>query len=139
MKNQQMKNASNQIMTNPEIFFINKETGETAQLSGVASVSFLSEEDKAPVNICNSYNFECNLKIDSFDKEFKKLLYEDSTWKMARRLCDELNDLIEEYHAPGTPRRERRAIKRHFNKIFRIFHNHCKEYNMLYSFKRPNK
>ena len=40
MKNQQMKNASNQIMTNPEIFFINKETGETAQLSGVASVSF---------------------------------------------------------------------------------------------------
>lgn len=139
MKNQQMKSTSNQIMTNPEIFFINKETGETVQLSGVASASFLSEEDEAPVNICNSYNFECNLKIDSFDEEFKKLLCEDSTWKTARRLSDELNDLIEEYHAPGTPRRERRAIKRQFDKIFRIFHKHCKECDIQYSFQRPNK
>lgn len=122
-------------MNNPEIYFVNQETGEKVKLSGVTSASLSSEGNETPVNIHNSYNFECNLKIDSLDEEAKKLLFGDSAFQTARRLTDELNDLIEEYHAPGTPRRERRAIKREFDKIFRIFQKHCMLNQISYSFQ----
>ena len=122
-------------MNNPEIFFINQETGEKVKLSGITSASLSSEGNETPVNIHNAYNFECNLKIDPLDEEAKKLLFGDSAFQTARRLTDELNDLIEEYHAPGTPRRERRAIKREFDKIFRIFQKHCMLNQINYSFQ----
>lgn len=137
-----MKNISNQIMTNPEFFLINKETGEKVKLSGVTTSYFSSEEDKKEedgykVNIHNSYNFECDLKIDSCDDETRELLFGNAAWKTACRLADHLNDLIEEYHAPGTPRRERRAIKREFDKIFRIYQKHCQTYNIGFKFVKP--
>lgn len=126
-------------MNNPEIFFINQETGEKVKLNGISSASLSSEGYETPVNIHNAYNFECNLKIDPLDEEAKRLLFGDPTFQTARRLTDELNDLIEEYHAPGTPRRERRAIKREFDKIFKIFCKHCKANNIEIGFTKTNK
>lgn len=40
-------------------------------------------------------------------------------------------------HAPGNPRNERRAIKREFDKVFRIFQKHCYAYNIDFMFERP--
>lgn len=40
-------------------------------------------------------------------------------------LADRLNDLVEEYHAPGTPRRERRLIEREFKRVLTIFRKYC--------------
>ena len=136
MKSRQTKNISSQIMTNPKIFFINKETGEKVELSGVTTSSLSSEEDGYKVNIHNSYNFECDLKIDSLDDETRELLFGNAAWKTACRLADQLNDLIEDYHALGTPRRERRAIKREFDKIFRIYQKHCQTNNINFKFVR---
>lgn len=126
-------------MNNPEIFFINQETGEKVKLSGISSASLSSEGNETPINIHNTYNFECNLKMDPLDEEAKKLLFGNSAFQTARRLTDELNDLIEEYHAPGTPRRDRRAIKREFDKIFKIFCKHCKANNIEIGFTKTNK
>lgn len=124
------------MMTNPEIYFIDHETSEKVVLNGITTSSFSCETDEPPVNIHNSYHFECNLKMDD---EARKLLYGDSAWKTACQIADRLNDLIEEYHAPGTPRRERRAIQREFDRIFKIYLKHCKANNIQIGFTKLDK
>lgn len=100
-------------------------------------VSFESASEEAPVNVQNSYKFECSFK-DVDTTGIKELLESNQSYKDAYRLTDALNDLIEEYYAPGTPRRERRAIKREFDKVFRIFQKHCKTHGIDYKFVRTN-
>ena len=48
-------------------------------------------------------------------------------------------EAISNIFAPGTPRRERRAIKREFDKIFKIFRKHCQVYKIDFKFVRPEK
>ncbi|MBD5241433.1 MAG: hypothetical protein HDS59_05080 [Barnesiella sp.] len=86
-----------------------------------------SEFDKTSnINIQNCYQFECKSKDYSPSDEVKQYI-------AACNLIDTLNDLIEEYHAPGNTRRERRATKHEFEKVLRIFLKHCKKYNIAYS------
>lgn len=124
------------MMTNPEIYFIDNESGEKVVLSGVATASFSYETYEPPVNIHNSYHFECNLKMD---KDARELLYGDPAWKTACQIADRLNDLIEEYHAPDTPRRERRAAQREFDRVFKIYLKHCKANDIQIGFKKLDK
>lgn len=125
------------------VTFINKETGEEIKFDP-NSISHFSCDDyndnliRQPVNVQNSYKFECTI-TDPVPEELQKLFDGDPSFKIASRLTEQLNDLIEEYHAPGTPRRERRAIKREFDKIFRIFHKHCLMHGIEYSFQQPSK
>ena len=125
------------------ITFINKETGEEIKFDP-NSMSHFSYDDcdddkiKQSINVQNSYKFECTIK-DPWSEDLKKLFEGDTRWKTACRLSDQLNDLIEEYHVPGTPRRERRAIKREFDKIFAIFRKHCQKSGIEYSFQQSNK
>lgn len=86
------------------------------------------------ISVRNTYSFECSIQADD---SFKKSIEETSKpIKDAQMLIDKLNDLIEEYHAPGAPRRERRAIKREFDRIFRILQKHCAKHNIRYSFQK---
>lgn len=121
------------------IFICNLETGEKMKILDSDTVIDWCNDDTHAVDIINLYHFECDVNWPLINQAAKDLYLGSSAWKTGCRLADELNNLIEEYHAPGNTRRERRAIKRQFNKTFRIFHKHCKECNMLYSFKRPNK
>lgn len=115
------------------------ETGEEVDiLPGTTQISW-TDTDSHPVNICNSYYFECSFDDSSYTEIVKELIKESPEYKTACRLTDELNNLIEEYHAPGTPRRERRAIKREFDKIFKIFRKHCQVYRIDFKFVRPEK
>ena len=60
---------------------------------------------------------------------------ESKQYLTACDIADTLNDLIEEYHAPGNTRRERRAIKHEFNKVLRIFQKYCIKHNFSYTFQ----
>ena len=126
-------------METSKVFLRNIETGEELEiLPGTVEMSW-TDQDSHPINICNSYYFECSVKLPLMNQAAKDLFFDSPGWKTACRLADKLNDLIEEYHAPGTPRRERRAIKREFDKIFRIFRKHCKECKIDFKFVRPQK
>lgn len=91
------------------------------------------EEDIDPPSVKNTFSFECDIEscpdLEDLMKDCKPL-------QDAQKLADRLNDLIEEYHAPGAPRRERRAIKREFDRIFRIYVKHCEKYNLKHSFQK---
>ena len=125
------------------ITFINKETGEETKICPDTISKFSCENcDDAQIrqsfNVQNTYKFECTMKDPDSDA-LKELFEGNPSWKTASSLIDKLNDLIEEYHAPGTPRRERRAIKREFDRVFAIFRKHCQKNNIKYSFQRLNK
>lgn len=123
----------------PKLYIIDEATNKATELN-VCSGSFSPTLESAinePVTIHNSYKFECNFKDSSIASGIKDLVDNIPGYKTAQRLTDELNDLIEEYHAPGTPRSERRAIKREFDKVFRIFRKHCYSYNIDFRFERP--
>lgn len=118
-------------------------TGEQVALGAIPTitmnhVSFESTPEEPPVNIRNSFNFDCSFKEPEFTTGIKAIFENNQSWKDACRLADTLNDLIEEFHAPGTPRRERRAIQREFDKVFRVFRKHCQTYNIDFKFERPN-
>ena len=125
------------------ITFIDQETGEQIKtfpntISNFSCDNCNDAQIRQSFNVQNTYNFECTIK--DFDSEALKEFFEgNASLKTASSLTDKLNDLIEEYHAPGTPRRERRAIKREFDKVFAIFHKHCQKNNIKYSFQRPSK
>jgi len=121
----------------PKILIIDEATDQTSELN-VSSCQFDSELSGAfnePVSVCNSYKFECSFKGPALN--IQDLWNDIPEYRNACRLADRLNDLIEEYHAPGTPRSERRAIKREFDKVFRIFRKHCYAYNIDFGFERP--
>lgn len=121
-------------MTSKDVSLIDMETGkELKLLSGsINEISFL-DQDIPPINVHNTYSFQCDVKLSG---DIRKLFEGNPAWKTARRLADELNDLVEEYHAPGTPRRERRAIQREFDKVFRIFRKHCQTNMIDFKFVR---
>lgn len=119
------------------VTIIDQKTGETVGTLNPQSpveVTWCSE-DTSPIEIGNSYCFKCDLK-QYYPELPLKLKQSSAAYKTAERLADRLNDLIEEYHAPGTPRRERRAIKREFQKILRIFQKHCNAHNIKISFTK---
>lgn len=119
---------------NNKITIINKESGQELELlpDSINEISFL-DKDIPPINVHNTYSFQCDVKLSG---DIRKLFEENLAWKTACRLADKLNDLVEEYHAPGTPRRERRAIQREFDKIFRIFRKHCQTYMIDFKYTR---
>lgn len=126
--------------TNKPKFLIFDETTNQETELDISSGSFspeLTDAFNEPVSVCNSYKFECSFKGPALN--IQDLWKDIPGYKDACRLADELNDLIEEYHAPGTPRRERRAIKREFDRIFRIFRKHCYTHRIDFRFERPNK
>lgn len=126
-------------METSKVILANVETGEGLEiLPGTIKVNW-DDNSNHSIDIHNSYKFECSFKVPPFTVGVKELFEGSAAWKTACRLADELNDLIEEYHAPGTPRRERRAIKREFDKIFRIFHKHCQVCKIDFRFVRPDK
>ncbi len=117
-----------------KIFIMDKETGETAELKPDSfSISF-DTEGKVPASVKESYKFECKIDIRNFYSSISKLY--SQSWECARadELTNKLNDIIEEYHAPGTLRRERRELKRKFDKTLRLLDQHCRKYKLIYSF-----
>lgn len=124
-------------INNATIHIFNSESGEEVIHASPVSQIEWCDKNTDPIDISTSYHFECDVK--STDSELKKLFKNSSQWRDACRLADELNDLIEEYHCPGLPRRERRAVKRQFDKIFRIFQKHCHNYMIDYKFIRTSK
>lgn len=120
-----------------KISIINKETGGELNLH-VDTTTVSWDSDIAPsINIHNSFQFDCEINLPSVPQSHIKAYYHNPAWKDACRLADRLNDLIEEYHAPGTIRKERRAIQREFDKTFHIFKKHCKTYMIDFKFVRP--
>lgn len=128
-------------MIEPKIHIINKETGEELVFpaSSVSGSQWNPAPDIPTVDIQTSYHFECSVnweEMNPVNEAYKNIFYGSRSWRDACRLADELNDLIEEYHSPGLPRRERRAVKRQFDKIFLIFRKHCAKYEIDFKFIR---
>ncbi len=119
------------------MYFRNMEPGEETEIINGTTKMECCDNDASPVNICNSYYFECNVKLPLMNQAAKDLFFGSPAWKTACRLADKLNGLIEEYHAPGTIRKERRVIQREFDKTFHIFKKHCKTYMIDFKFVRP--
>ncbi len=124
-------------INNATIRIFNSESGEEVLSPSPISHVEWCDKNTGQIDIATSYHFECEVK--SIDGELKNLFQNSSQWRDACRLADELNDLIEEYHCPGLPRRECRAVKRQFDKIFRIFQKHCRKYGIDYKFTRTPK
>lgn len=115
---------------------IDARNGQKIGLINAKSISEVTwySKDASPIEIGNSYCFQCEVKLDS--AELLKAFQESPQYRTANALCDRLNDLIEEYHAPGVIRRERRAIKREFNRMFQIFQGHCLKHMINIKFTR---
>lgn len=94
----------------------------------IEAPDFRIESSGEKLSVINSYSINCDLKPAPRDK--KQLIGISKGLDYAERLREELNDLIEEYHAPGNTRRERRAVKRQFDKVARIFCDYCKRHNI---------
>lgn len=119
---------------NDKIFITNKETGKTTELSPVHhSVSF-STKDAPQTDIRTSYQFECRMDIRNYYAKVPELYRHSWEWKRAEKLADKLNDIIEEYHAPGTIRRVRRDLQRKFQKALQQLDQHCRMYKIIYEF-----
>lgn len=119
---------------------INIKTGEETVLDTgvIRSVNFLENCDSdilSGIDITNSYKFECNLHIPGDpDYIIRDFFTETWQWKLANRYSEQLNDYIEEFHAPGTNRKERRLLKRLFAKTYAQFKRHCHLYGIEYKF-----
>lgn len=117
-----------------KIFIMDKETGEATELTPTSvSVSF-DTKDKVPADIKTSYQFVCKMDIRNFYSSIKDMYSQSWEWKRANKLADDLNDLIEEYNAPGTPRKERRTLIKKFKKTLQLLDKHCRKYKLTYSF-----
>ncbi len=127
------------MMTSKKMYLRNMETGEETEIINSSVKMECFDNNTSPVNICNSYYFECDVKFPLMNQAAKNLFFDSPTWKTACRLADKLNGLIEEYHAPGNTRKVRRTVQRQFDKTFKIFRNHCQDCNIQYTFQRPNK
>lgn len=126
---------------NFKLYIIDEASSKATELN-VCSGTFspmLENTISEPITVDNSYKFECSFKDSSLASDIKKMFNDIPGYKTACRLVDELNELIEEYHAPGNPRGERRAIKREFDKVFKIFQKHCYTYNIDFRFERSSR
>ena len=100
----------------------------------LASETIWLGEDAASIDINKSYCFQCNCKIEW--SELQSTFHWSPELHTANTLCDRLNDLIEDYHAPGMLRRERRSIKRKFDKLMVILQKHCAKYHINIKFTK---
>ena len=116
------------------MFLRNIETGEETEIINGSVKMECCDNETSPVNICNSYYFECEVKLPLMNQAAKDLFYDSPAWKTATRLADKLNSLVEEYHAPGNTRKVRRAVQRQFDKTFKIFRDHCQECRIDFKF-----
>ncbi|MCM1296831.1 MAG: hypothetical protein NC311_14935 [Muribaculaceae bacterium] len=125
---------------NPTVNIIHPQTGEKLELGTVTGPVTISWEDEhtPPIDITTSFQFECRLNPDDYDVELSKPYFDTWQWKEAVRLSGRLNDLVEDYHAPFTPRRERRFLTRQFNKTFMTFLEHCRLAKIDFTFIRTN-
>lgn len=125
------------------VTLIDKETGKSDTLPVLQDTVYVGWENKGvpPIDIATSFNFNCRLDTDwsDIDPEVERLYKQTSKWEYAVKLSETLNDLIEEYHAPGNSRHERREIKRQFGKVFMVFLKHCRMSQISYTFKRVPK
>lgn len=122
------------MMTSKKMYFRNMETGEETEIINGTTKMECCDNDTSSVNICNSYYFECEVKLPLMNQAAKDLFFGSPAWKTANRLADKLNSLIEEYHAPGNTRKVRRAVQRQFDKTFKIFRQHCLECEIDFKF-----
>lgn len=122
------------MMTSKKMFLRNMETGEETEIINSSVKMECCDNETSPVNICNSYYFECEVKLPLMNQAAKDLFFGSPAWKTANRLADKLNSLIEEYHAPGNTRKVRRAVQRQFDKTFKIFQTHCQECRIDFKF-----
>lgn len=115
-----------------KITMTDKETGKETELKPI-SVAF-SSNDAPPTNIRTSYKFECHMDIRNYYAKVPELYRKSWEWARANELADRLNDIIEEYHAPGTVRKVRRALQRSFDKTIKQLDRHCRMYKIIYKF-----
>lgn len=125
------------ILNNAILSVINPISGETQKLGTITDTVSISWKDMQipPIDIKTSYEFTCYLD-ESYNQELERLYKQTEFWKYAVKLSKQLNDLIEEYHVPGTSRRERREINRTYCKLYNKFHKHCQFAQINYKFKR---
>ena len=116
------------------MYLRNMETGEETEIINSSVKMECCDNETSLVNICNSYYFECEVKLPLMNQAANDLFFGSPAWKTAHRLADKLNSLIEEYHAPGNTRKVRRAVQRQFDKTFKIFRNHCLECRIDFKF-----
>lgn len=115
-------------------YLLNLKTGEETKLIEGNHIINWCNEDVNAINICNSYNFECYVDLPLMNQAAKDLFFSSLTWRTICSLRDKLNDLIEEYHAPGNTRRQRRILKREFDRSYNIFRAYCIKYKIDYKF-----
>lgn len=84
-------------MKSKEAFLLNIETGEEVKIIDGSDIINWCNQDANAVNICNSYYFECDVKLPLMNQAAKDLYFGSPAWETAHQLSDELNDLIEEY------------------------------------------
>jgi hypothetical protein len=75
------------------------------------------------LNIANVHSFQC---ICVLDDDFKHT----EAWHTACLLTDQLNDLVEEYNAPGNQRKELRSISQNFHRTLKKLLRHRTKYNL---------
>ena len=127
------------MMTSKKMYLRNMDTGEEIGIINSSVKMECCDNETSPVNICNSYYFECDVKLPLMNQAAKDLFFRSPAWETANRLADKLNSLIEEYFAPGNTRKVRRSVQRQFDKTFKNFRTHCRDCNIQYTFQRPNK
>lgn len=90
------------------------------------------DKNNAPIDIATSYDIQC-----SEQEKFASTTDNHSGMhpqRTAIAFCNRLNDLIEEYHAPGANRSDRRTIKREFESLANILLAHCRKYSLNVKF-----
>lgn len=117
------------------ITVIDKESGKqyTVPIADSSQSRWHGDSDTPSIDIHTSYQFECQIDQESINN--LSIFYNEAwltmpNYNYATRLADELNSLVEEYHSPGLPRSERRAVKRRFNKIYSIFSKYCAKHQI---------
>lgn len=122
-----------------KIEIIDKESGTTVELPFNEKSVTWDSKDSFAINVVNSFSFQCFVDVDEYNEAAKRPFFSQAFWRAQKTACqlvDKLNDLVEEFYAPGNTRRERRAIQREFNKLFSKFDTHCKTHNINYKYKR---
>lgn len=89
---------------------------------------------KVPADIRQSFQFTCLFDKRNTYAAVADYYSQSWEWTYANKLANDLNDIVEEFHCPGTPRKERRLLERKFHKVLYLLHTHCRKYMISYSF-----